>query len=126
MVDKERKEQTQRKKRTQRKSSGSPGRSGSTQETPAASRPPVLKGRAKQTLDALFARPDRLNIQWNDFVAMMTAAGAVVTTSGGGSAHSFAIRGHVLVVHRPHPGNELYMQLVRRVRKFLARINIRP
>jgi hypothetical protein len=87
--------------------------------------PPALTGKHRQTLADLFARPERANIPWNDFVALMTATGAVVT-AGGGSAHSFVFLGRVLVVHRPHPGNELPRPAVKRIRRFLAAVGVRP
>src|SRR4051794_559483 len=79
--------------------------------------PPTLTGRHRQTLAALFAKPERANRPWNDFVGMMSAAGASVT-AGGGSAHSFVLLGRVLVVQRPHPGNELPKPAVKRICRF--------
>jgi hypothetical protein len=53
---------------------------------------PELSGKHRQTLDALFVRPERANIAWNDFTSMMEAAGAMITAKGG-SAHSFVLVG---------------------------------
>jgi hypothetical protein len=72
----------------------------------------------RATLAALFAKPIRVNIAWVDFVSLMEALGATVR-SAGGSAHSFTLNQRIGVFHRPHPGNELYPQLVRRIRGFL-------
>jgi hypothetical protein len=76
-------------------------------------------------LTALFAKPPRSNIAWQDFVSLMTAPGATSRTAGG-SAHSFTFKGVVGVFHRPHPGNELYRELVKRIRKFLVRAGVKP
>ena len=86
---------------------------------------PELSGKHRQTLDDLFVRPERANMAWNDFVAMMSAAGAS-TTAKGGSAHGFVLLGRVLVLHRPHPGNELPKPAVRRIRAFLEGVGLVP
>jgi hypothetical protein len=110
-----------------RKKRGRPATGGAARDpapAPPAARP-TLTGRHRQTLADLFAKPERANVPWNDFVAMMSAVGAVVTT-GGGSAHSFVLLGRVLVVHRPHPGNELPRPAVKRIRRFLDGSGVRP
>lgn len=93
-------------------SSGSPG-------------PSILTGRHRETLSLLFSKPERRNIAWNDVVSMMTAAGAVVVPKGG-SAHGFLLNGKVLVVHRPHPGKELPVPAIKRIRSFLNSVGVRP
>jgi hypothetical protein len=87
--------------------------------------PPVLKGKHLQTLAALFQKPERSNTAWNEFLAMMGAAGAVIR-AGGGSAHSFTLRARVLVAHRPHPGNEIPRAAAKRIRRFLENVGVRP
>jgi hypothetical protein len=85
-----------------------------------------LPGRHAKTLRAIFARPDRANIAWNDFVALMEAAGAVVD-SDGGSAHAFTLRSRTIVVHRPHEGKkEMSKASVKRARRFLASVGVKP
>ncbi len=110
-----------RKKRAQ-PPTDQPARDPTPADAPAL---PVLAGKHRQTLLDLFARPERANIPWNDFVVMMSAVGTIVT-AGGGSAYSFVLLGRVLVVHRPHPGNELPKPAVRRIRRFLDRLGVRP
>jgi hypothetical protein len=85
-----------------------------------------LPGRHRKTLEAIFARPDRANIAWNDFVSLMRAAGADID-SDGGSAHAFTLGGRTIVIHRPHEGkNEMSRASVKRARKFLASVGVRP
>jgi hypothetical protein len=84
-----------------------------------------LSKKHQTTLAALFARPTRTNIAWQDFVSLMTALGGSERTAGG-SAHSFILNGVVGVFHRPHPGNELYGEVVKRIRKFLSRAGVNP
>ena len=86
---------------------------------------PRLTRKHRRTLADLSTRPERANIAWNDFVALMAAVGAVMTRAGG-SAHSFTLRGLILVVHRPHPSNDLPKPAVKRIRKFLSRVGITP
>ncbi len=85
-----------------------------------------LAGRHAKTLAAVFARPDRANIAWNDFVGLMNAAGADVDSEGG-SAHAFTLRGRTIVIHRPHEGkNEMSKASVKRGRRFLASVGLKP
>jgi hypothetical protein len=85
-----------------------------------------LRGRHRKTLEAIFARPDRSNIAWNDFVSLLRAVGADVD-SDGGSAHAFTLGGRTIVIHRPHEGkSEMSRPSVKRARKFLASVGLRP
>jgi hypothetical protein len=85
-----------------------------------------LAGKHRKTLKAIFAKPDRSNIAWNDFVSLMHAAGAEVDTDGG-SAHAFTLGGRTIVIHRPHEGkNEMSKASVKRARRFLASVGMRP
>jgi len=84
-----------------------------------------LTGKHRKTLEAIFARPDRSNIVWNDFLKLMEAVGATVITEGG-SAHYFELRGASLNIHKPHPGHELYKEYVRKIRGFLRGVRLTP
>jgi hypothetical protein len=84
-----------------------------------------MAGKHRKTYDALFARPVRANIAWNDAVAVAEAFGALVVP-GGGSMFSFELNGVSAVIHRPHPGNELSKARVREFRAFLVRAEANP
>lgn len=85
-----------------------------------------LTGRHAKTLAAVFARPGRANIAWNDFVGLMNAVGAGVDSEGG-SAHAFTLLGRTIVIHRPHEGkNEMSKASVKRARRFLASVGMKP
>ncbi len=85
-----------------------------------------ISGKHRKTLERIFAKPDRANIAWNDFVNLMRAAGAEVEAEGG-SAHAFTLLGRTIVIHRPHEGMaEMSKPSVRRARRFLASVGVRP
>jgi hypothetical protein len=94
-------------------------------QPPSAAPRRELNRKHKATLTALFTKPARSDIALQDFVSLMNALGATVRTAGG-SAHSFTFKGVVGVFHRPHPGNELYRELIKRIQKFLSRAGVRP
>ena len=62
-----------------------------------------MAGKHRKTYDAIFSRPVRGNIAWNDAVAMAEAFGARVVP-GGGSMFTFALGGVSAVIHRAPPG----------------------
>jgi hypothetical protein len=72
----------------------------------------------RQTHAALFARPDRKDIRWDDFVGLLIELGADVTEKGGSMA-GIRLNGHYAVFHRPHPGNVIYPSMLKRIRRFL-------
>ena len=58
----------------------------------------------RQTLSALFARPDKKDIRWDDFIGLLMELGADVSEKGG-SMVGLRLNGRYAVFHRPHPGN---------------------
>ena len=79
----------------------------------------------RKTYDSLHADPVRANIAWADAVSMLEALGATVTGAGG-SMHSVEFVGSSIVLHRPHPGNELPRDAVRRIRNLLEKAGVIP
>lgn len=79
----------------------------------------------RKTFEAIFAEPTRANILWADAVAAMRSKGVLVEPSGG-SRFRLAANGRVMIVHRPHPGSEMYKSLVERVRHFCDRAGLWP
>jgi hypothetical protein len=71
-----------------------------------------------QTLAALFARPDRKDIRWDDFVSLLRELGADITEKGG-SMVGLRLSGRYAVFHRPHPGNVIYPSMLKHIRRFL-------
>jgi hypothetical protein len=79
-----------------------------------------MASKHRKTYDASFSNPVRANISWNDAVAMAEAFGATVV-AGGGSMFSFELNGVSVVMHRPHPVDELTKTGVRGFPTFLNR-----
>lgn len=79
----------------------------------------------RQTLESIFARPDQKNIRWDDFVNLLKALGADVTERGD-SMFGIRLNGRYAVFHRPHPGNVIYLSMLKRVRRYLVECGISP
>ncbi|HLA88645.1 MAG TPA: type II toxin-antitoxin system HicA family toxin [Anaerolineales bacterium] len=77
----------------------------------------------RQTLESIFARPDRKDIHWDDFVGLLKASGADVTERGG-SMFGIRLNGRYAVFHRPHPGHVIYLSMLKRIRRYLAECDI--
>jgi hypothetical protein len=74
-----------------------------------------------KTFGAIFARPTRANIRWDDAVALVKALGGIVVSLGG-SAHRFTMpNGIWAVIHKPHPGSQLSKGRVEAIRDLLIR-----
>jgi len=72
----------------------------------------------RQTLAALFARRDRKDIHWDDFIGLPTELGADITERGN-SMVGPGLNRHYAVFHRPHPGNVIYPSMLKINRHFL-------
>ena len=79
----------------------------------------------KKTLAAIFAEPTRANIKWDDVAGLLVHLGAIVAMRGG-SMFSFTLRKSRVVLHRPHPGDQLTKPGVRSVRDFLKDAGVGP
>ncbi|MEO6808822.1 MAG: type II toxin-antitoxin system HicA family toxin [Isosphaeraceae bacterium] len=79
----------------------------------------ALSSRHERTRAAIFVQPTRANLVWGDVKTLLEALGAEVRT-GGGSMYAFRLNGRRIVLHRPHPGNELAKGAVEAVRDFLS------
>lgn len=77
------------------------------------------------TLNAIFARPTRLDIAWADVVSLFNALGATVK-QGKGSRVRIGLNGQAAVFHEPHPQRVTDKGSVESVRAFLAAAGIVP
>jgi hypothetical protein len=84
-----------------------------------------MASKHRKTYDAIFSDPVRANISWNDMVALLSAAGCTVKPLKG-SIFEVRLGAEKLIIHRPHPGNELSKPRVRTVRDFLTLLRINP
>lgn len=83
----------------------------------------TMQKKHRQTLESIFARPDRKNIHWDDFVGLLKGSGADVTERGG-SMFGIRLNGHYAVFHRPHPDNVIYLSMLKRIRRYLVECDI--
>jgi hypothetical protein len=83
-----------------------------------------VRKRHQKTLDDIFARPDRKDIKWDDFITLLIILGADVSEKGG-SMVGVRLSGRYAVFHRPHPGNEIYPTDLKRMRRFILETGIR-
>jgi len=79
----------------------------------------------RQTIDAIFAKPDRANILWDDIEDLFIGLGAKVSY-GSGSMVRVILNDVVAVFHRPHPQKETFKSALRRVRRYLIEAGVGP
>ncbi|MCC6697866.1 MAG: type II toxin-antitoxin system HicA family toxin [Candidatus Hydrogenedentes bacterium] len=84
-----------------------------------------MNSRQRETLAALFERPTRADIRWTQVESLLTALGAEFEGQGG-SRIGVILRGHRIVLHRPHPNPCLKKWAVEAVRGFLESLEIKP
>ena len=77
-----------------------------------------MHGRHEKTLERIFQKPDRKDVQWDEFITLLRALGADIAEKGG-SMVGVRLHGRYAVFHRPHPGNEIYPSDLKRIRRFL-------
>jgi HicA-like toxin of HicAB toxin-antitoxin system len=84
-----------------------------------------MNRRQQRTLESVFARPVRANIDWRDIESLLIALGAEVSEAKG-SRVCVLLNGRTAVFHRPHPEKEAGKHTVRSVRDFLENAGVRP
>jgi hypothetical protein len=85
----------------------------------------IMRGKHKQTLEAIFANPVSGSIKWRDVETLLIAFGAEMS-EGSGSRVRFTIAGQTLFLHRPHPSPDTKRWAIRDIREFLTNVGIRP
>jgi hypothetical protein len=85
----------------------------------------VMRGKHRQTLEAIFADPVSGSIKWRDVEALLIALGAEMS-EGSGSRVRFTIAGQTLFLHRPHPSPDTKRWAIRDIRDFLTNVGIKP
>jgi hypothetical protein len=84
-----------------------------------------MRGRHRNTLQAVFADPVRANVLWADVEALFIAAGASIS-EGRGSRVRVSLNGVDAVFHRSHRAKETDRGALRSVRRFLREAGVRP
>ena len=84
-----------------------------------------MNNRHRKTLAAIFAKPQRMTIDWDDIEKLLLAVGAQLV-EGRGSRVRFEADGKMAAFHRPHPSKEAYGYQVAVARRFLTAIGVMP
>ena len=79
----------------------------------------------QRILAAIFRHPTSSSVRWNDVLMLLEWLGAEFEAREG-SRHAFTLNEEVIVLHRPHPGNEIDKGAVQSLRKFLERAGKTP
>jgi HicA toxin of bacterial toxin-antitoxin, len=82
-----------------------------------------MRGRHRNTLQAVFTDPVRANVPWADVEALFIACGASVS-EGRGSRVRVSLNGVDAVFHRPHPEKETDKGALKSVRRFLREAGV--
>ena len=85
----------------------------------------MLKKKHKMTLNAVFARPVRSGIVWDDIEALLQALGAEIS-EGSGSRVRLVLNGRKAVFHRPHPRKETDKGALASMKRFLTEAGVKP
>ena len=78
----------------------------------------------RKTLEAIFEKPIKSNVRWDDIENLFIALNAEVS-EGSGSRVRIALNGIRAVFHRPHPTNETDKGALNSVRKFLENAGVK-
>lgn len=84
-----------------------------------------MRKRHQKTLETVFARPVRGNLQWRDIEALFVELGAEISEREGSRVAVFLF-GEVRVFHRPHPGPSTDKGAVASIRKWLEQHKVLP
>ena len=84
-----------------------------------------MDNKHRKTLEAIFEKPERANLDWKDIESMLVALGAEIS-DGNGSRVRVALKGVRAVFHRPHPQKETNKGALKSVRKFLEVAGVKP
>jgi len=84
-----------------------------------------MNKKQRQTLERIFEKPDRSDIEWSDVVALFKALGGELS-EGRGSRVRVALKDVRAVFHRPHPERVIDKGMVKSVRRFLSEVGVNP
>jgi hypothetical protein len=84
-----------------------------------------MNKKGQKTLQAIFAKPTRSDIKWQDIESLLVSMGAVIS-EGRGSRVRIHFKGWCGIFHRPHPKRETIKGAVDQIRKDLTRLGVKP
>jgi len=77
-----------------------------------------MNKKQRQTLERIFEKPERSDVQWSDIERLFTALGAEIS-EGKGSRVRVVLSDVKAVFHRPHPQRVTNKATIRSVHRFL-------
>ena len=83
----------------------------------------LMSKKHSNIFNAIQTRPDRSNIDWENFLGLLVFLGAEVKRQSG-SAFGVRLNGVYAVFHKPHPGHVIYKSDLKRIRIFLKNAGI--
>lgn len=83
-----------------------------------------MNSKQKKTLRAIFEKPTRKNILWEDIEKLFEGLKAEIANKGG-SVVTIKLGGRPQTFHRPHPEKEAPAYCVNNIRRFLIENRIK-
>ncbi|HBM16081.1 MAG TPA: hypothetical protein DD381_07050 [Lentisphaeria bacterium] len=83
-----------------------------------------MNNKHKATLQKIFEKPPRPDVNWKDIEKLLIALGAIVKEREGSRIGVF-LNGRVAIFHRPHPQKETDKGALVSVRKFLENAEVK-
>jgi predicted RNA binding protein YcfA (HicA-like mRNA interferase family) len=84
-----------------------------------------VRKKHRRTLDAIFSRPTKANVKWDNVEALLKAFGAYIEERKG-SRVAIELNDVVAIFHRPHPEKEIDKGAVASIRRFLKEAGVEP
>jgi hypothetical protein len=84
-----------------------------------------MNKKQRQTLEAVFSKRMPKTLPWNDMVSLLGAVGCELEEHEG-SRVIFDKNGKIFHAHRPHPQKEVLEYVVKELRTYLERIEVKP
>jgi hypothetical protein len=84
-----------------------------------------MNSKQRKTLKAIFSSPLPRTLPWDDIESMLIAAGCA-REEREGSRVIFDKDGEIFHAHRPHPHKEVLPYVIKEVRQYLDRIEVKP
>jgi predicted RNA binding protein YcfA (HicA-like mRNA interferase family) len=84
-----------------------------------------VRKKHRKTLDAIFSRPTKANVKWDNVEALLKAFGAYIEERKG-SRIAIELNDVVAIFHRPHPEKKIDKGAVASIRRFLKEAGVEP
>ena len=84
-----------------------------------------MRKKHRRTLDAIFSRPTKANVKWDNVESLLKAFGAYIEERKD-SRVAIELNDVVAIFHRPHPEKEIDKGAVASIRRFLKEAGVEP